>query len=284
MRNNEHIYIKVNTSGPIGIFDSGYGGLTVFKEIIKELPQYNYIYLGDNARIPYGTRSFETVYQYTWQCVEALFDLGCPLVVLACNTASAKALKSIQTINLPQLSDTRKVLGVIRPTTERIGEFTKSRHIGILATPGTVKSNSYAIEIERFFPDIEVFQEACPIWVSLVENNETNSSGAAYFVKKHIDQLLAKSPKIDTILLACTHYPLLYPLIRRFTPPSIQILQQGEIVSKSLSKYLKQHPDMDLKLKKEKEILFYTTENPDVFNEKGGLFFGQEVKSTHLSL
>ena len=274
----------MNNSGPIGIFDSGYGGLTVFKEIIKDLPQYNYIYLGDNARIPYGTRSFETVYQYTWQCVQALFELGCPLVVLACNTASAKALKSIQTNDLPLLPDNRRVLGVIRPTTERIGEFTKSRHVGILATPGTIKSNSYAIEIKRFFPDIQVFQEACPIWVSLVESNEINSSGAAYFVKKHIDQLLARSPKIDTILLACTHYPLLYPLIRKFTPPSIQILQQGKIVSRSLSKYLEHHQDIDQKLKKEAEILFYTTENPEAFNEKAGLFFGQEVNSVHISL
>jgi glutamate racemase len=274
----------VNKPGPIGIFDSGYGGLTVFKEIIKELPEYNYIYLGDNARIPYGTRSFETVYQYTWQCVQALFELGCPLVVLACNTASSKALRSIQTNDLPQLSENRKVLGVIRPTTERIGEFTTSRHVGILATPGTVKSNSYAIEIKRFFPDIQVFQEACPIWVSLVESNEINSSGAAYFVKKHIDQLLARSPKIDTILLACTHYPLLYPLIRKFTPPSIQIIQQGEIVAKSLSTYLEKHEDVDQNLKKEGKILFYTTESPEVFNEKGGLFFGQAVNSAHISL
>ena len=274
----------MNKQGPIGIFDSGYGGLTVFKEIIKELPQYNFVYLGDNARVPYGTRSFETVYQYTWESVQALFELGCPLIVLACNTASSKALKSIQTINLPQFPDNRRVLGVIRPTTERIGEFTKSRSVGILATPGTVMSNSYKIEIKRFFPDIEVFQEACPIWVSLVENNEINSPGAEYFVKKHIDQLLAKSDKIDTILLACTHYPLLYPLIRKFTPPSIQILQQGEIVSKSLSKYLENHPEIDNQLKKDSEILFYTTESPEVFNEKAGLFFGKEVNSTHISL
>jgi len=270
--------------GSIGIFDSGYGGLTVFQEIVEELPQYNYIYLGDNARAPYGTRSFETVYQYTWQCVQALFDLGCPLVVLACNTASAKALRSIQTEKLPSYFETKNVLGVIRPTTEKVGEFSETRHIGILATPGTVKSNSYSIEIKKFFPDIQVFQEACPIWVSLVENNEIDGLGAEYFVKKHIDQLLVKSPKIDTIVLACTHYPLLYPLIRKFTPPEIQILQQGELVAKSLKEYLSRHPEMDKLLKKEAETQFYTTENPEVFNEKGGLFLGKDVKSTQLFL
>jgi len=274
----------MNKLGPIGIFDSGYGGLTVFREIVKELPQYSYIYLGDNARIPYGTRSFETVYQYTWECVQALFDLGCPLVILACNTASAKALRSIQTINLPNCPDTRNVLGVIRPTTERIGEYTKTRHVGILATPGTVKSNSYRIEIEKFFPDIQVFQEACPIWVSLVENNEINNPGAAYFVKKHVDQLLAQSPLIDTIVLACTHYPLLYPLIREYTPVSIQILQQGELVAKSLGNYLNRHKELNQHLERKSKTLFYTTENPEVFNEKGGLFFGKEVSSTQLFL
>lgn len=272
----------MSNSGSIGVFDSGYGGLTVFREIVKELPQYNYIYLGDNARVPYGSRSFETVYQYTWQCVQALFDLGCPLVILACNTASAKALRTIQVENLPPYKGSKKVLGVIRPTTERIGEFTKSRHVGILATAGTVKSNSYRIEIERFFPDIQVFQEACPIWVSLVENNETDSEGASYFVKKHIDQLLAKSPQIDTIVLGCTHYPLLYPLIRKFTPPSITILQQGELVAKSLKEYLARHEDLETELTKESNISFYTTDNAQAFNEKGGLFFGQEVYSTQL--
>lgn len=272
----------MNNSGSIGVFDSGYGGLTVFREIVKEVPQYNYIYLGDNARVPYGSRSFETVYQYTWQCVQALFDLGCPLVILACNTASAKALRTIQIENLPQYKGSKNVLGVIRPTTETIGEFTKTRHVGVLATSGTVKSNSYRIEIERFFPDIQVFQEACPLWVSLVENNETDSEGAAYFVKKHIDQLLEKSPKIDTIVLGCTHYPLLYPLIRKFTPPSITILQQGELVAKSLKKYLSRHEILERQLTKENKISFYTTDSSEAFNEKGGLFFGQDVYSTQL--
>jgi len=270
--------------GPIGIFDSGYGGLTVFREILKELPEYNYIYLGDNARVPYGTRSIETVYQYTWQCVQALFDLGCSFVILACNTASAKALRSIQTHNLHKIPGNKKVLGVIRPTTEKIGEYTKTRHVGVLATPGTVKSNSYRIETERFFPDVQVFQEACPIWVSLVENNELDSPGASYFVKKHIDHLLEQSPKIDIIILACTHYPLLLPLIRKFTPSSIQILQQGELVAKSLSAYLHHHQDIDQSLEKEAKVLFYTTESPEVFNEKGGLFLGKEVNSIQLLL
>lgn len=271
-------------SGPIGIFDSGYGGLTVFREIIKELPHYDYIYLGDNARVPYGTRSFETVHQYTWQCVQALFELGCSLVILACNTASAKALRTIQMEDLPRAHPDRKVLGVIRPTTESIGRFTESRHVGILATPGTVKSNSYKIEIERFFPDIKVFQEACPIWVPLVESNEIDNAGAAFFIEKNINQLLKQSPYIDTLVLACTHYPVLYPIIRKFTPPSIQILQQGSLVAKSLSEYLQRHPEIDQRIQKQGKIRFYTTENPESFDEKGRLFFGREVNSQQLNL
>ena len=274
----------MSSSGSIGVFDSGYGGLTVFREIVKELPQYNYIYLGDNARVPYGSRSFETVYQYTWQCVQALFDLGCPLVILACNTASAKALRTIQVENLPQYKGTKNVLGVIRPTTEQIGEYTTTRHVGILATPGTVKSNSYRIEIERFFPDIQVFQEACPIWVSLVENNEIDGEGASYFVQKHIDQLLKKSSKIDTIVLGCTHYPLLYPLIRKFTPSHISILQQGELVAKSLKEYLSRHQALETQLEKQSLTRFYTTDNAESFDEKGRLFFQKEVRSTQLQL
>ncbi|MFB5944951.1 glutamate racemase [Albibacterium profundi] len=268
--------------GPIGIFDSGYGGLTVFKEIVKLLPQYDYIYLGDNARVPYGTRTFETVYQYTWQCTRTLFEMGCPLVVLACNTASAKALRTIQMNNLPAYPESKKVLGVIRPTTERIGEFTKTRHVGILATPGTIKSESYRIEIERFFPDISVYQEACPMWVSLVENNEMDTAGAAYFVKKHVDQLLKQSPYIDTIVLACTHYPLLYPLIRKFTPPSITIMEQGGLVAESLKDYLNRHQELDSSLSKGSHKKFFTTENPTIFNEKGGIFYEKEVKSTQI--
>lgn len=271
-------------TGPIGVFDSGYGGLTVFREIVKELPHYDYIYLGDNARVPYGTRSFETVHQYTWQCVQALFERGCSLVVLACNTASAKALRTIQMDDLPAMHPDKKVLGVIRPTTESIGRFTESRHVGILATPGTVKSNSYKIEIERFFPDIKVYQEACPMWVPLVENNEIDNAGAEYFVEKNISRLLRKSPHIDTLVLACTHYPLLYPIIRKFTPPSIQILQQGSLVAKSLGNYLGRHPEIDQRIDKQGGIRFYTTENQESFNEKGQLFFGREVDSEQLTL
>ena len=271
-------------TGPIGIFDSGYGGLTVFREIVKELPDYDYIYLGDNARVPYGTRSFETVHQYTWQCVQALFEQGCSLVILACNTASAKALRTIQMDDLPSTHPDKKVLGVIRPTTENIGRYTQTGHVGILATPGTVKSDSYKIEIERFFPEIRVYQEACPIWVPLVENNETDNLGAEYFVEKNISNLLKQSPEIDTLVLACTHYPLLFPLIRKFTPPSIQILQQGSLVAKSLRDYLNRHPEVDQKIEKQGEILFFTTENPESFDEKGGLFFGKAVNSKQLIL
>jgi glutamate racemase len=270
--------------GPIGIFDSGYGGLTVFKEILKELPQYNYIYLGDNARIPYGTRSFETVYEYTKQCVNKLFEMGCPIVILACNTASAKALKTIQQNDLVEELEGKKVLGVIRPTTEIIGSFTKTRHIGILATPGTVKSNSYPIEIKRFFPDVKVYQEACPMWVPIVENNMINHEGTSFYIKENIDNLLAQSPKIDTFVLACTHYPMLYPLIRQLTPPHILIVSQGELVSASLRDYLKRHPEVNEECIKESEIAFYTTENEENFNEKAALFFERTIKAKHISL
>ena len=270
--------------GPIGIFDSGYGGLTVFKEILKELPQYNYIYLGDNARVPYGTRSFETVYEYTKQCVNKLFEMGCPIVILACNTASAKALKSIQQNDLVDDLEGKKVLGVIRPTTEIIGSFTKSRHIGILATPGTVKSNSYPIEIQRFFPDVTVYQEACPMWVPIVENNMIDHEGTPFFIKENIENLIAQSPEIDTFVLACTHYPVLYPLIRHLTPPHILIVSQGELVSASLKDYLKRHPEINNECIKEGDIKFYTTESEENFNEKAALFFDMAVKAKNIHL
>ena len=208
---------------PIGVFDSGYGGLTVLKEIVATLPQYDYIYLGDNARAPYGPRSFDTVYEYTLQCVRWFFNQGCPLVILACNTASAKALRTIQQNDLPNIAPSKRVLGVLRPTTERIGEYTTTGSVGILATTGTVLSNSYSIEIEKFFPDLDVYQEACPMWVPLVENNEFDGPGADYFVKRHIDSLLANSAEIDTILLACTHYPLLKPALREVVGPKVAL-------------------------------------------------------------
>ena len=270
--------------GPIGVFDSGYGGLTVLKEMVTQLPQYDYVYLGDNARAPYGTRSFETVYRYTLQCVQWLLDKGCPLVILACNTASAKALRTIQQQDLPRMGTTARVLGVIRPTSEVIGEYTKSKHIGILATRGTVQSGSYAIEIQKFFPQISIVQEACPMWVPLVENNEHRSPGADYFIKNHVDHMLSEDPQIDTILLACTHYPLLKEGIAAHLPAGVTLLSQGEIVARSLEDYLQRHPEIEKNLLRGGQRAFYTTDAPEDFNEKGSLFFGSPVASAHAEL
>ena len=262
--------------GPIGIFDSGYGGLTILEKIRHLMPEYDYIYLGDNARTPYGTRSFEVVYEFTLQAVEKLFELGCPLIILACNTASAKALRSIQQKNLPQIDPTRRVLGVIRPTAETVGNLTQSRHIGILATSGTIKSQSYLLEVQKLFPDIIVTGEACPMWVPLVENNEYQSKGADYFVQKHIQQLLAKDPQIDTIILGCTHYPLLIDKIKEFTPSHIRIVSQGEYVAQSLQDYFKRHPEMDNRCTKEGTCRFLTTESETKFEESASIFLQQE--------
>lgn len=275
---------ETTSSGPIGIFDSGYGGLTVFKEIVKELPDYNFIYLGDNARVPYGTRSFDTVYRYTWECVRHLFDKGCKLVILACNTASAKALRTIQQNDLPELSDLRKVLGVIRPTTEIVGKLSKSRKVGVLATPGTVASKSYEIEINKFFPDIEVFQEACAMWVPLVENNEHEKPGADYFVRQNLDNLLSRNSGIDTIILGCTHYPLLKQKIEGFLPAGIQVVSQGAIVAQSLKDYLIRHPEIESLCSKGNSRDFFTTESPEEFDKKAKLFLGEEVRAKGLSL
>ena len=269
---------------PIGIFDSGYGGLTVLKEITAKLPQYDYIYLGDNARSPYGTRSFETVYEYSLECVKWLFNQGCPLIILACNTASAKALRTIQQKDLNKIDASKRVLGVIRPTTEIIGRFTKTGNVGILATSGTVISNSYPIEIQKFYPDVNVFQQACPMWVPLVENNEYNSDGADYFIQKNIDQLLQQSAGIDTVLLACTHYPLLMDKIKKAVPAHITVLSQGEIVANSLSVYLKKHNEIEEKCSKNGQISFYTTDAVEDFDNHAAIFYGKPVKSTHLSL
>lgn len=272
------------TYSPIGVFDSGYGGLTVLKELVANLPEYDYLYLGDNARAPYGSRSFETVYEYTLECVKHLFDKGCELVILACNTASAKALRTIQQKDLPLIAPNKRVLGVIRPTTEIVGNYTKSNHIGILATSGTVNSGSYVIEIEKFFPNISVFQEACPMWVPLIENNELNNEGTRYFVKKHIDQLFAQSSKIDTIILGCTHYPLLKSMIEEYIPENVQILTQGQIVANSLREYLKRHEAMERKISKNAEVKFFTTDSVEQFNQHASMFFGKDVSSQHLSL
>ena len=262
--------------GPIGVFDSGYGGLTILSKIREHMPKYDYIYLGDNARAPYGTRSFEVVYQFTLQAVEKLFDLGCQLVILACNTASAKALRTIQQVNLPTIDPTRRVLGVIRPTAECISPLTQTRHIGILATSGTIKSESYNIEINKLFPDITVVGEACPMWVPLVENNEYNSKGSDYFVQKHINQILDKDPKIDTFILGCTHYPLLMKKIREFTPSHIRIVAQGEYVAISLEDYLKRHPEMDNRCTKRGICRFFTTESTNKFEESASIFLQEE--------
>lgn len=269
---------------PIGVFDSGYGGLTVLKKIVDVLPPYDYLYLGDNARAPYGTRSFETVYRYTLDCVKWFFAQGCPLVILACNTASAKALRSIQQQDLPQLAPTNRVLGVIRPTTELIGTLTKTGKVGILATKGTVSSGSYPIEIEKFYPDISVYQEACPMWVPLVENNEYAGLGADYFVKKHLDSLLEKNSSIDTLLLACTHYPLLMDKIKQFLPDGIQVISQGEIVANSLSDYLQRHPEMEKRLSKTGSRRFCTTDDITDFEQHASLFYGAAIKAEKINL
>lgn len=269
---------------PIGIFDSGYGGLTVLKEIVEALPQYDYLYLGDNARAPYGTRSFETVYEYTLECVQHLFNQGCELVILACNTASAKALRTIQQKDLPVLAPQKRVLGVIRPTTESIGEYTKSRNVGLFATSGTVHSLSYVIEIEKFFPDIQLFQEACPMWVPLIENHEYDNEGADYFIKKHIHQLFQQSDNIDAIILACTHYPILKNKIEQFLPKPVTILSQGSIIAERLKDYLLRHPEMEIRCSSGKTIEFLTTDSTENFDKHASLFFGKEVKSKHLKL
>jgi glutamate racemase len=269
---------------PIGVFDSGYGGLTVLKEIVKELPAYDYLYMGDNARAPYGPRSFDTVYHYTLECVKWFFSQGCELVILACNTASAKALRTIQQKDLPHIDPAKRVLGVIRPTTEIIGNYSKTGEIGILGTSGTVLSESYPIEIAKFFPELKVYQEACPMWVPLVENNEYDQPGADYFVKKHLDHILSNGYQIDALLLACTHYPLLINKMRQFVPPGITIVSQGEIVAKSLAVYLEKHPEMASKCSKNGLRSFYTTDSTADFDNHASAFFGQTIASTHLEL
>jgi glutamate racemase len=268
----------------IGVFDSGYGGLTVLRSLVDKLPQYDYVYLGDNARAPYGPRSFETVYQYTLEAVKWLFDKGCPLVILACNTASAKALRSIQQKDLPKMDPSKRVLGVIRPTTEVIGKFSITGEIGILATQGTVSSGSYPIEIAKFFPELKVFQQACPMWVPLIENNEHQSEGADYFVRKCMESLLERSGHIDTILLACTHYPLLQGKIAAAAGPRVKIVSQGEIVAASLADYLQRHPEIEQKLGKGGSRSFYTTDSPEDFDKHGTSFYGTLVESQHIRM
>ena len=270
--------------GPIGVFDSGYGGLTILKELVRELPQYDYLYLGDNARAPYGNRSFETIYHYTLECVEHLFKMGCQLVILACNTASAKALRTIQQQDLAKIDPSRRVLGVIRPVAEIVGDYTKTGCIGVLGTVGTVESQSYLLEIQKFSPHVEVFQEACPMWVPLVENNEFASQGADYFIKKHIDSLFTKSSNIDTIILGCTHYPLLIAKIQKILPPGVSIVSQGEIVGLSLKSYLERHPEIENRCSKGGKCDFFTTDLPDIFDSKASVFLERNIKSNQLLL
>ena len=270
---------------PIGIFDSGYGGLTVFRSIFQQLPQYDYLYLGDTARAPYGNRSFSAIHEYTWECVQKMFAMGCPLVILACNTASAKALRTIQQQDLKKEDPAKRVLGVIRPTAEVIGDYTKTNSIGVLGTKGTVQSGSYLIEIDHFFPDLKVYQQACPLWVPLIENAEYDKPGADYFVKEYLDQIMAQSPDIDTILLACTHYPLLQDKINAYLPKNIKTVAQGDIVAKSLADYLQRHPEMEKSITQNGTQQFFTTTDDTAdFDYHASQFFSAPVKSEFVSM
>jgi glutamate racemase len=264
-------------AGPIGVFDSGYGGLTILRQIREQLPGYDFLYLGDNARAPYGPHSFDVVYRYTLQAVEALFARGCSLVILACNTASAKALRTIQQCDLPHIDASRRVLGVIRPTVEAVGELTRSRHVGVLATTGTINSDSYTLEIQKLFPDICVSGLACPMWVPLVENNEYDSPGADYFVKDRLERILQNDPKIDTLILACTHYPLLLKKIKQYVPGGVNVMAQGEYVASALADYLQRHPEMEQRCRKGGSCQSLTTESCEKFRESAALFMQEDI-------
>ncbi|MBF1480156.1 MAG: glutamate racemase [Prevotella pallens] len=276
--------LLTQTPGPIGVFDSGYGGLTILKAIRELLPQYDYAYLGDNARAPYGTRSFDIVYQFTRQAVLKLFEMGCQLVILGCNTASAKALRSIQQNDLPKIDPQRRVLGVIRPTAEIVGKLTQTKHIGILATPGTIKSDSYNIEVNKLWPELDVTGVACPLWVPIVENNEATGAGADYFVKKRIDHILWLDPDIDTLILGCTHYPILMPKIKQYVPDGIKIVSQGEYVAESLKDYLTRHTEIDARCTKNGTAHYYTTENAEKFKEVARIFVTDDIEVEHINL
>ncbi|MCL2651132.1 MAG: glutamate racemase [Candidatus Azobacteroides sp.] len=267
---------------PIGIFDSGYGGLTIFDKIRRILPEYDYIYLGDNARAPYGTRSFDIVYQFTLEAVKQLFEMNCKLVILACNTASAKALRTIQQNDLHPIDSHRRVLGVIRPTIESIGAITQTRHVGLVGTQGTITSKSYPIEIAKLFPDVVVVEEACPMWVPLVENREYDKPGADYFVQKHLNNILERDPFIDTLILGCTHYPFLEPKIKQFLPSNIQIISQGRSVAESLKDYLQRHPEMDAVCSKNGVCEYFTTESPEKFSETASIFLQEKIQAKQL--
>ena len=274
----------IDNAGPIGVFDSGYGGLTVLREIRRRLPQYDYLYLGDNARAPYGTRSFDVVYRFTLEAVERLFDLGCRLVILACNTASAKALRTIQQNDLPRLDPSRRVLGVIRPTVEALGSLSANGHVGVFGTPGTVRSHSYDMEIAKLYPGFRVSSQECPMWVPLVENREADSPGADYFVRQYVDMLFSVDPDIDTVLLGCTHYPLLYRKIRAAVKADAKVVAQGDIVAASLDDYLHRHPEMAARCTTGGGCRYLTTENPDKFGDMASLFLGEEIDASHIDL
>lgn len=270
--------------GPIAVFDSGYGGLTVLDKLRKQMPEYDFLYLGDNARTPYGTRSFDIVYEYTLQAVKKLFSMGCHLVILACNTASAKALRNIQQKDLPLIAPEKRVLGVIRPSAEAVANYTKTKKVGVLGTIGTVQSLSYPIELKKQNEALEVFQEACPMWVPLVENGEGENEGADYFIKKNVHQLMNQNKDIDTIILGCTHYPLLLNKIEQYLPSSVRVISQGDIVASSLKDYLKRHPEMDIKCSKGGITQFYTTENVEKFKQTAGYFLNEEISVNSLHL
>ncbi len=274
----------ITNKGPIGVFDSGYGGLTILNKFLKDFPYYDFIYLGDNARTPYGTRSFDMVYQYTWQSVMRLFEMGCQLVILACNTASAKALRTIQQKDLPVYDYSRRVLGVVRPSVEKIGEISVNGHVGVLGTSGTVQSMSYTLEIQKLFPGTVVSQQACPMWVPLIENDEVLSSGAEFFVERDLKRLFDQDNQIDAVILGCTHYPLFLPLIERFVPAGVQVMSQGQIVSDSLRNYLNRHTWMDERCTRNGTCRFYTTEDPAKFDEASAVFLEQPVASTRIEL
>lgn len=270
--------------GAIGIFDSGYGGLTILRDIIRVMPEYDYIYLGDNARTPYGTRSFETVYKFTLQAVKKLFEMGTPLIILACNTASAKALRTIQQNDLPKLDPTRRILGVIRPTVEAVGAISKSREIGVMGTDGTIQSQSYDMEIRKLYPDARVYGQACPMFVPIVENGEYDSPGADYFVNKYVNSLMAQSPAIDTVILGCTHYPLLIDKIRGALPEGVTVVPQGELVAASLKDYLARHPEIEERCLCTGKRVFYTTDSPERFEASGRIFMGASIKAEKIIL
>jgi len=275
----------MQAKGPIGVFDSGYGGLTVLHNLARALPEHDFVYLGDNARAPYGSRSFETVYEYTLQSVEWLFrSQHCPLIILACNTASANALRSIQQNDLPRLGAGNRVLGVIRPSAEVIGRYSERGAVGILGTNGTVQSGSYALEIEKFFPHLKVYQQACPLWVPLIEHGELEGEGTRWFVKKYLDELQQQSPAIDAILLACTHYPLLIKQIEAALPAGIRVVSQGPLVADSLKDYLYRHAELDARVSRNGRRVFYTTDDPETFSRQGSSFFGDTLHALHTEL